>query len=350
MKRVFYILLLLLFACSDSNNPLSDADDAGIVGASWVFVANEGNFGSSNGSVSMINEYGDVITTVDLGETVQSLEVYNNKLIVLINGNSEMKIFDITESGLSMPGITMDLNGSGPRELVVVDNKIYFTNWNTQDVKVFNLFNYAFEDGIAMPGLPEDIIFDGEYLWVAIAMNSDWSAASEVVKINLSSKSIIATLDVGLGPQDLEIADGNVFVSRTFYDENWAPNHGMSKFSNSSENDDVVAVNYGAGVACSGKIIKLNNDIYRTLSDDQPAGGIAALDDNLNFIDGSKIGAFEQSYIYHAEFIDDVVWFAVTDYAGYNIVKAVDFSGNELGSYQVGVSPRDFAKWTANPE
>ena len=349
MKKLFYILLLLLFACSDSNNPLSDADDTGVVGASWVFVANEGNFGSSNGSVSMINEYGDVITTVDLGETVQSLEVYNNKLIVLINGNSEMKIFDITESGLSMPGITVDLNGSGPRELVVVDNKIYFTNWNSQDVKVFNLFNYAFEDAIAMPGLPEDIIFDGEFLWVAINMNADWSAASEVVQIDLSSKSVIAAVDVGLGPQDLEVVNNEVFVSRTFYDESWAPNHGMAKFSNSYEND-VVAVNYGAGVACSGKIIKLNNDIYRTLSEDQSAGGIAALDDELNFIDGSKIGTFEQSYIYHAEFIDGVIWFALTDYAHYNIVKAVDFSGNELGSYQVGVSPRDFAKWTAGLE
>ena len=33
-------------------------------------------------------------------------------------------------------------DNSSPRELVVVDNKVYFTNWNTKDVKVLNLFNY----------------------------------------------------------------------------------------------------------------------------------------------------------------------------------------------------------------
>ena len=29
-------------------------------------------------------------------------------------------------------------------ELVIVNDKVYFTNWNTQDVKVLNLFNYVF--------------------------------------------------------------------------------------------------------------------------------------------------------------------------------------------------------------
>ena len=71
----------------------------------------------------MIDEQGNVSTTDYIGETVQSIEVYNDKLIVLVNGDSKMKIYDITPFGLSMPGIEVDLMGSSPREMSIVGDK-----------------------------------------------------------------------------------------------------------------------------------------------------------------------------------------------------------------------------------
>jgi len=139
-------------------NCLNDADSDGICdedeNTSWVFVANEGDYGASNGSISMIDDQGNIFETDPLGDIVQSLEVYEDKLIVLINNSHMIKIFDITEDGLSMPGIEISTDNSSPRELVVVNDKIYFTNWNTQDVKVFNLFNYTIESSISIQGLP----------------------------------------------------------------------------------------------------------------------------------------------------------------------------------------------------
>ena len=48
---------------------------------SWVFIANEGNFSDPNddGTVSMIDEFGNVYESDVLGKVVNSLEVYNNK-------------------------------------------------------------------------------------------------------------------------------------------------------------------------------------------------------------------------------------------------------------------------------
>ena len=90
-------------------NCLNDTDSDGICdeneNSSWVFVANEGNFGSSNGTISMIDDFGNVMQTEAIGDVVQSLEVYENKLIVLVNNSHMIKIYDITEDGLSMPGI-----------------------------------------------------------------------------------------------------------------------------------------------------------------------------------------------------------------------------------------------------
>ena len=42
----------------------------------------------------------------------------------------------ITEQGLLLPGIEIDTKDSSPREMTVIDNKLYFTNWNTKDIKI----------------------------------------------------------------------------------------------------------------------------------------------------------------------------------------------------------------------
>ena len=49
-----------------------------------------------------------------------------------------------------MPGIEIDTDGSSPRDLYILNDKVYFINWNSQDVKVLNLFNYVIESSIAI--------------------------------------------------------------------------------------------------------------------------------------------------------------------------------------------------------
>ena len=164
MKKVILILLpLLIITACDNSNPTSSSDE----NTSWVFVANEGSFGASTGSISMINDFGEVFETEAIGDVVQSLAVYENKLIVLINNSHKIKIYDITEDGLTMPGIEVSTDGSSPREMIVVDGNVYFTNWNTSDVKILNLTNYTLDASIPVGAMPEGILTDGSKIWVA---------------------------------------------------------------------------------------------------------------------------------------------------------------------------------------
>ena len=39
----------------------------------------------------------------DIGDVVQSFEVYNNKLFVIVNNSHKIIAYDITEDGLSLP-------------------------------------------------------------------------------------------------------------------------------------------------------------------------------------------------------------------------------------------------------
>ena len=106
--------------------------------------------------------------------------------------------------------------------MVIVDDKIYFTNWNTQDVKVFNLFNYSIEQSIPVGLLPEGIISDGNSLWVA---NSGEDTVSEISLSTLNETKY----EVGEGPQSLVAHDGDVYISRTYYNANWNAFYGSSK-------------------------------------------------------------------------------------------------------------------------
>ena len=338
MKKITLLIIssLILFTCGDGL-PASweDSDE----NPSWVFVANEGNFGSSNGTISMIDHNGNVFETDPIGDVVQSLEVYGNKLIVLVNNSHMIKVYDITEEGLNMPGIEISTNGSSPRDLVVMNDKVYFTNWNSQDVKVLNLFNYNIETSIPVNGLPEDLMIDGNDLWVTINMNADWSAASTVVKIDMLSNTITETIEVGPGPQELAKLNDDIFVSRTFYDSNWNAAHGATKIG-----AEVVINNYGTGGACGGSILKHQNTVYRSFD-----GGLCPMNPDLSLDNDNKIGDYDQSLVYHVEEINGNIWFALTSFVeDYNEIKVIDSSGIEINSYQAGKFPGDFAFWTMN--
>tara|TARA_B100000902_G_scaffold376710_1_gene408127 strand:- start:566 stop:1639 length:1074 start_codon:yes stop_codon:yes gene_type:complete len=354
MFRFLSILILLfLTSCDDDNNSTMGNSPDPVESASWVFVANEGNFGSTNGTISMIGDDGVVLTTDIIGATVQSIEVYNNKLIVLINGDSKMKIFDITSEGLSMPGIEIDLDGSGPRFMAVVNHegiendKIYFTNWNSEDIKVFNLYTYAIESSIPVNGKPEGIVEKDGSLWVALVNDSDWSTGTSVNQYDIATGEFVSAYDVGEGPSSFDFINDDMYISRTWYGSDWSTQHGITKISGLG--NAPIIQNFGSGVPCAGSVVNVNNQIYRTLpnnADNEILGGIAALNDNLSHDLNRLIGSYEQSNVYHVEVIGNEIWFAVTDFQDSNEVKVVSFDGSELASYNVGISPRDFAKWT----
>ena len=85
MKKILLILVPLFLTTSCQDQSVEPTENS-----SWTFVANEGDFGASNGSVSMIDDNGNIFETESLGDIVQSLAVYENKLIVLINNSHKI--------------------------------------------------------------------------------------------------------------------------------------------------------------------------------------------------------------------------------------------------------------------
>jgi hypothetical protein len=334
-KIIIISLVLFISTACDNSNPTSSDSESN---SSWIFVANEGNYGAGNGSVSMIDDKGQITTIDNIGDVVQSVEVYKNKLFVIVNNSHKIMIYNITENGVNLPGIEISTENSSPREMVIINDKVYFTNWNSKDVKVLNLTTYAIDSSIPIEGLPEDIITDGINLWVSIPNLelNDPSDGTKVVKINLETEQIVDIYEVGRGPQSLTLLNDDIYVSRTYYSSNWTETtFGVSKIG-----DVISEAVYGLGSPCGGSIMTYNNKVYRSYK-----GGIAPIDDNLAIQTLERIGSFDQSQVYHVEIINDYIYFTLTDYSTMNMLKKVDSNGNVLASYDVGVNPGDLAYW-----
>ena len=79
VKKIFLLTFFtLILACNVDDDDLIN----NVPAFEWTFIACEGNYGSSNGSITMINGKGDIKELNDIGDVVNSLAVYKNKLIL----------------------------------------------------------------------------------------------------------------------------------------------------------------------------------------------------------------------------------------------------------------------------
>ncbi len=334
MKTNFFYLLAFLFIFSCT----TDEDDFLSSDPDLIFVANEGKFGTTTGSVSVINSRGVIQTISGIGDVVQSLKVFHNKLFVISNNSHKINIYEITEDGLLLPGIEIDTNNSSPREMAIINNKLYFTNWNSQDIKVLNLSTYSIENSIPVDGLPESIVSDGQNLYVGIIMNKDYSDASNVLKVSPSSNQILEIFDVGKGPTSLLKYNDDIYVARTFYDSSWNAYYGTSKITNDLI-DDITKIDYGNGIVCGGSVNMFHDRPYRSHD-----GGIAKLNTDLSIDFESQIGNYAPSNVYSVKTLRDKVYIGTTD----GFLKIIDSNSNEIKSFSVGDFPGDIEFWYKN--
>jgi len=341
---ILFSLLFISIGCEDEKNGSSNDNEMNL-----LFVSSEGNYGQGNGSISVFDNDQKVQEILDIGDVVQSILIHENHLFVIVNGSSEIKRYSISKSGLTLPGITISTQNSSPREMVIFNNKLYFTNWNTKDIKVLNLTTYAISEQISVEGLPEDITTDGTFLYASVPHLElyDQGNGSNIIKIDPNTNQIIETYEVGKGPQQLVIHDNSLWISRTYYSEDWYQTYfGITQLDLAT--NDITKKEYGEGIVCGGNVMVYNDQLYRT-----SLGGIVQINQNdLNINIASRIGnysskdSFYNPNLYSSDVINNQILFGITN--DYQSPDTVYFQNNESESFilfEVGASPGDYAIW-----
>ena len=337
MKKIILLLFILAYSCEDNVND----NDVNNDNSNLIFIASEGSYGDSDGSITVFNNNEKIQTVENIGDVVHSILVHENKLFVIVNNSHLIKRYSITDAGLSLPGIEIDTDNSSPREMVIVGNKLYFTNWNSKDIKVLNLNTFSIETSIAVEGIPEDIVSDGDFLWVSIPNLElyDTNNGSSVIKIDINSQNIVESYEVGFGPEQMILQNNNLWISRTYYDSNWSAYYGSSMID--LETNAIISNNYGVGMVCGGNILELNNQIYRTVD-----GGIAPLDTELELNVASKIGSYSNLYSAYSD--NQRIYLGMSDYTAPDTVFVHNEIGDLISTLSVGKLPGDYAIWEKN--
>ena len=73
MRKLILLLTLFFISCSNDDE---------IINSEWIIIACEGNYGSSNGSIYLINQFGEMDSIPNLGDVVQSR---GRSIIALLN-------------------------------------------------------------------------------------------------------------------------------------------------------------------------------------------------------------------------------------------------------------------------
>ena len=333
MKKIFPVILLIAIACEDNLNEESDV--------AITFIATEGTFGDGDGAITVFKGGKQIQNISNVGDVVQALLIHDDKLFVLVNNSHMIKRYSITGSGLSLPGFEIPTGNSSPREMVVTNNKLYFTNWNSKDIKVLNLETYAIESSIPIDGLPEDIVTDGTHLWISVPNLElyDTNNGSSIVKIDIASEEILESYEVGNGPQHMVLDEHKLWISRTFYDPSWTAFYGSSRIDLLT--GEVTMLDYGAGAVCGGDMMKISGEVYRTYE-----GGVVPLEMDLNLNSTAKIGSYKT--LYSAGAHQNTVFLGISDYTAPDTVLVHNEIGQLTHTYIVGTLPGDYQVWKNN--
>lgn len=208
-----------------------------------LFVSNEGTFGDANGSISYYNPDTDELTNEifklennrPLGDVVQSIAVSDVKYTINLNGvekdyvhavicvNNSNKVEIV--NALDFKEIAT-INIDQPRYAAIKEDKAYVTSWaDGGTVKIIDLLNKKLIASVNVGNGPEAAVITNDKLYVA--NSGGFGEENTVSVVNLSTNAVnTITLDA-VNPTALTVdKNGDLWVlakGSVIYDANWQP-------------------------------------------------------------------------------------------------------------------------------
>lgn len=298
-----------------------------------LYIVNEGNFQYGNASLSYYNpdtrkvenEVFFRANAMKLGDVAQSITVRNGIGWVVVNNSHAIFAIDLA-TGKEVGRIT---NLTSPRYIhFLSDDKAYVTQLWDNRIFIVNPRQRAITGYIECPamtmetGSTEQMVQQGEYVYV-----NCWSYQNRILKIDTSTDTVVAELEVGIQPTSLKldchgklwtITDGgyedspygheapalycidteSFTIERTFrFKLGDAPSEVMLNGAGDMLywiNDDIWAMSVDATHLPTRPFLRYNDTIYYGLSVD-PASGDVYIADAIDYQQQGKI------YRYSAE-------------------------------------------------
>lgn len=225
MKKLHYLLfaslILFLASCSSDDNYVGEVETIGDY-TYGLFVLNEGNFGAGNSEISFIDEhltgvsnniFGSANAGDPLGDTAQSIAIYEDYAFVIVNNSHKVVVVD-RHSFEFIAEIEEGIDN--PRFMTVVNGKGYVTNWGDPNdesddfVAVIDLETMAVTQTISTEFGVEKVISNDQYVFVA--HKGGYGQNNKLTIIDANSNSVTEVLEVGDVPNSLQLVNNDLWV------------------------------------------------------------------------------------------------------------------------------------------
>ena len=221
-KLCFSVGLLLLIVFTNACTPTDETPITDY--SSGVFITNDGQFPAGTGTVSFYNRksaatddiFGKENGGVALGNTVQSMTLYNGKAYIAVNNANKIVVADAktfknieTITGLNYPNQFLPIDAT----------RAYISEWGEKGikgaVKMYDFATKTISKTILTGGLGAGKMLKiGSFVWVV--NNSGLSFPkqdSTIVLIDSDRDSVVSTIKVGASPNSIvQDANGEVWV------------------------------------------------------------------------------------------------------------------------------------------
>lgn len=192
-----FVSTALFVSCDDNESkPKGDFEKG-------VFVINEGNFGSGNGTVTFYN-LNDKSTTADifglvnddraLGDVVQSMTVAGEEAYIVVNNDNKVEIANAN----TFEAIHTLTDVKLPRYFATANGKGYLTEWvsftESGRVSVVDLKTHAVTKTIATDDGSENLIAVGTKIFVSNNFTNTISV------ISTTTDAVVKTIEVASSP------------------------------------------------------------------------------------------------------------------------------------------------------
>jgi hypothetical protein len=204
------LTVIILQGCSEKR---TEQQPSGLFSGNGLFIGNEGNFRSGNGSLSFYsydslrvykNQFSEVNNRPP-GDVLNNIAIQGDYLYMVVNNSGKIEIADLgtLESEASVTGLI------SPRNIAFIsDSKAYISSLYSDSVVIFNTTDFIREGYIDIGRSSEYIMVNGDYAWI-----SNWSMGNTITVIDTRNDMVEGVIVVAQEPgRIVKDSDGMLWV------------------------------------------------------------------------------------------------------------------------------------------